>query len=393
MPDIQKDSPMERAVGASGKGSVKLRSSCDACSTAKVKRHGKQSWARRVAEQHQRYLESTTYSPTSQPSATENSFLQYYPQSVAPGTFAIPSVISPITPTGSMGNLALGNNAVVSPSTDQCSNFGDNFTFPNLWPSVNTSVAPVFSPSPASTSTATISEASTSPQLGQAFQPQVHDCEAKALATLHSLYHSTPVSPQPGKPIQNTPSLDRILHENRNALSTVRQLMQCPCAHQPHNALLYMAIVSKTLFWYRLAVNLSFRTATQVSEIRSPSSPQAHSVSYLAPNPHMSGITDGVASDQATDPPKSNTIQFGTFDLEEEEEAILVRNIVVTEVKKAGRLVGSMRGGGTRMNIAEGHERARIDEPWYIAGGEKLEKEVQDTLRAVMEKHDARVMT
>ncbi|RSL39591.1 hypothetical protein CEP54_016292 [Fusarium duplospermum] len=87
---------------------------------------------------------------------------------------------------------------------------------------------------------------------------QTRDCEALAFGVLRSLHdHSSIICKGPhgaanlAKPM---PSIDRILFANKAALTSLIPLLQCPCARSPHIALLHSAILSKTIFWYHVAV-------------------------------------------------------------------------------------------------------------------------------------------
>jgi hypothetical protein len=234
-----------------------------------------------------------------------------------------------------------------------------------------------------------MSEANMSPLLEPAFQSPVHDCEAKALAMLHSLHVKCAEHPTSGsRSSPQNPPLDKILHTNRVAVSTLGDLLQCHCAQQPHLALLYMATISKALFWYRLAINLSFKPSVQGHAARhEPISPQSHTGMFsVSPGPNMTAPATNSMPNQTNEGPRgrarSNTIQIGSFDLEEEDEAILVRSVVMTEVKKAARLVDFMKSGGMQVDTAEEHGQESLSVgSWYRAGGEKLAREVQDTMQ------------
>lgn len=301
----------------------------------------------------------------------------------------MPSLISPGVPTSPMNIVPFVNIPADSPSADHPFNVTNKFHFQNPWPGVSASVAPAPSLSPASTPALTMSEASKSPLLEPAFQPPVHDCETKALAMLHSLHMKSTNYPTSGShSSQQNPPLDQILHTNRVAVSTLGDLLHCPCAQQPHLALLYMATVSKVLFWYRLAINLSFRSSTQVHGARyEPTSPHSQTGPFsMSPGSNTTTAATNTMSNQINEFPRararSNTIQIGSFDLGEEDEAILVRSVVMTEVKKAARIVDFMKGGGMQTNIAEEHGQEHLSTgSWYRAGGEKLEREVQHTLQ------------
>jgi hypothetical protein len=191
---------------------------------------------------------------------------------------------------------------------------------------------------------------------------------------LHSLHVKSAEHPTSGSgSSQQIPPLDKILHTNRVAVSTLGDLL---------------ATVSKALFWYRLAINLSFKSSIQGHGARhEPVSPQSHTGMFsMSPGPNMTAPATNSMPTQTNEVPigraRSNTIQIGSFDLEEEDEAVLVRSVVMTEIKKAARLVDFMKSGGMKVNTPEeqGQENLSVGS-WYRAGGEKLAREVQDTMQ------------
>ena len=323
------------------------------CFYSPSRRHGKQPWAKRVAEQHQRYFQSTMHGHHAQGSASMGSFLAFQPNPGA-SMLPMPSTLPPDAPTSPVKNFTFVNSPVVSPAADHPFSVGANFHFQNSWGGANSCVAPALSSSPASTSTLNMSEAGMSPLLEPAFRAPMHDCEAKALAMLQSLHMKPVENPTPGTHAwQQTPPLDKILHANRGAVSTLGELLQCPCAQQPHLALLCMATISKALSWYRLAINLSFKSSTQPSKTRNESSsPHSHTHSYsMTPGPNMSAAATNAIPDRTYGRPRASTIQIGVFDLEEEDEAMLVRSVVITEVKKVARLVDFMTVSYTHLTL------------------------------------------
>lgn len=316
-----------------------------------------------------------------------SSFIAFQPNS-GTGVLTADSTPSPAKSTNPMNDFSFVSNSIRSPPADLPSHFDHNFhnfQFQNNWPGVDANIVSTLPESPTKTSALKSSGSTLSLQLEPAFQTPVHDCEAKALTMLHSLRFRPTEHPNLGGQVsQPTPPLDKILHANRVAISTLGDLLQCDCAQQPHLALLYMATISKTLFWYRIALNLSFKTSTTYSELRNepyspPSQTEAHSMSPVS-NTFLSTID---SRSKINGRARANTIQIGVFDLEEEDEAILVRSVVMTEVKKVGRLIDLMKGGRMQMDSKEGSidQESPSVASWYRAGGEKLEREVQDTLR------------
>ncbi|CAI6337939.1 unnamed protein product [Periconia digitata] len=159
--------------------------------------------------------------------------------------------------------------------------------------------------------------------------PTLHDCEAKALAALHSLhychmYHSS--SPGILDPISNHTNLtqdlnrslpiDKILLFNRVALTTMLSLLNCSCTQQAHVALMYFAIISKSVSWYRLI------TSSRNQYI----CPTAN-----ANKPEISGTPAATASLRSV---TAATIHIGSFDLEDDDQISLMRDILTRMVKK-----------------------------------------------------------
>lgn len=148
-----------------------------------------------------------------------------------------------------------------------------------------------------------------------------HDCEAQALALLQSLQHSPgaaaghkpPVWPPPpdvGAATHSSPAtasssgtdpkpnLDEVLLVNKAALQRFTQLVDCPCVVMPHLALLYLALLAKMLFWYREA-----------------------------------------ATGDCVDRLQPTQIRMGMLDLDDEDQANMLRVILLRELRKVEALV------------------------------------------------------
>ncbi|WQF76842.1 Putative aflatoxin regulatory protein [Colletotrichum destructivum] len=93
-----------------------------------------------------------------------------------------------------------------------------------------------------------------------------HDCENRASNLLRSLHYDPNLFAQvkqiaaadmplvDGDGPVTIPSVDKIILASRVALATLPDLFDCPCSRYPHMALLGVAILSKVLFWYRVAI-------------------------------------------------------------------------------------------------------------------------------------------
>lgn len=108
-----------------------------------------------------------------------------------------------------------------------------------------------------------------------------------------------------------TPGLDKILLANKLALGSVMKLLDCACARHAHVAMVYLTIVNKALFWYKTA-------ATMLSPPRSVSSG-----SLSAP---MNNVN-------------ASMLQIGGFDLDDDDQEDLTREIVARELRRVGRVL------------------------------------------------------
>ena len=224
------------------------------------------------------------------------------------------------------------------------------------------------------------------PQPGTA----TYDFEAEAFTALHSLHSCTMLhAGQPGEPNRMTtgagtrlrqatdhiPSLDKVLYFNRAAINTLNKLLDSPSVQQPHLALLYMTIASKVLFWYRLVVSSQYQPK---SEPRSPSSDNNNtSTSQSSPLSRCSNTVDRAV--------KSVSIQIGVFDLEDEDQKLLMSGVLLREVMKLESIVDKIKmlgGGDARDDDCDDEQHVSN---WYGVVGSKMQADVQDTLRQIKE--------
>ena len=82
---------------------------------------------------------------------------------------------------------------------------------------------------------------------------------------------------------------------------------------------------------------------------------------------------------------KAKMIQIGIFDLEEEDEKLLMRSVLLREVKKVEAAVEVLKTLGAAKARDEYGDEEQSMSSWYAVGGVKLEREVRDTLKQVKE--------
>ncbi|KAI9707014.1 MAG: hypothetical protein M1820_004602 [Bogoriella megaspora] len=272
--------------------------------------------------------------------------------------------------------------------------FADGLDMPSAWTAADSGID-----MPSGSDTSEVYESisknvsNTDLSIQEAPEP-IHDCEAKAFTTLHSLHFCTmihtdrPAEPgskielrQSRAPLSNAskrmPPLDKVLYFNRVAMSNLRDLLDCPCAQQPHLALLYMTIISKSLFWYKLAVSSQYQSICGSNLIQSQSPSCGGSIA----GSNSPGGIQPKTTDRAV---KSTPIQIGVFDLEEEDQKVLMRSVLLREVRKVEAIVDVMKSlSGTGIRDDDGDDEHGAD--WYGSMASRVKVEIQDTLKRIKE--------
>ena len=204
---------------------------------------------------------------------------------------------------------------------------------------------------------------------GISSQPMVeHDCEARAISVLRSLQHysagpteNTPRLPgvaaltnkSPVLDSELVPSFDKVLKANKSALDEWGGLMRCPCAQCPALAFLYVSILWKVLFWYRVAATENGGT-------------EASSTSQLVPLPNVGHF--GV---------RATSVQVGVFDLGPEDQVSIRRVVLRGELRKFEKAVAEMES----MN-ASSEDRHRPAQ-WCSLGIPQINVELQDLFQMI----------
>ncbi|CAG7559943.1 unnamed protein product [Fusarium equiseti] len=171
---------------------------------------------------------------------------------------------------------------------------------------------------------------------------QSHECEALALRLLQSLQcndQTTQFCQQShhNQPSCSMPSIDTVLSVNKAALANLIPLLKCSCAQSSHIAMLHSAILSKVIFWYKVAVTARYHT-------------------------------DGVA----LQPIK---IQLGVLDLDEEDQATLQRTVLLRELRKAEKLMETFDSSYT------GEEEMPS---WHVSAVINMREELQGIIQRII---------
>lgn len=179
-----------------------------------------------------------------------------------------------------------------------------------------------------------------------------HNCETLALRILESIHYNIEAEQMDpsSSSVANTmnfgdspcsaPSTDTVLLANQAALANLAPLTKCTCVRDPHIALLYSTIISKVIFWYRVAI----------------------AGRYL--DHASSQDDDGVGL-------RPMKMQLGALDLDEDDQATVQRAVLLRELSKAERVVETFDVGSS-----SSHE----DDPpaWHGLAIRKMRKELQD---------------
>ena len=180
-----------------------------------------------------------------------------------------------------------------------------------------------------------------------------------------STYSSADAARQTKASMSSFSGLDNILRRNKKAITNVTSLLNCPCAQDPHLAMLYASIVSKTLLWYQHAQGSSQTKLGQCSRILMDQSP-------TAPSSQNSKLQPGVTV--ALLP-----ITVGDFELDGEDRNFLSKFLLLSELRKAGRVIDQMANkfGRSGVNMEE-----RSDSIYAMLGA-WLKDELAETIRNV----------
>lgn len=200
--------------------------------------------------------------------------------------------------------------------------------------------------------------------------PTSHCCYSLAYATLESLQFRTLENPT-GIELK---SLDSVLSVTKTAVQSVLQLLSCPCASDPHLAMLYSSIASKIITWYQITAG--------VRPTASPNAPSTPGLSTTSSSPSLepsSTFSSPLSTPNSTSSAfniKLQPLKIGLFEFDEADQEALRRQVVLRELKKCGTLIEALA------NWKSGAE-AEQAEFLYDVLGAWLKSELYRTLREV----------
>ncbi|KAI0378561.1 hypothetical protein F5Y04DRAFT_147212 [Hypomontagnella monticulosa] len=373
---------------------IRLRTACDPCSEAKVRcdkkhpicdrcllikrpcsysesrKHGKQSWRRRLAR------EQTKMATGVEAGVQSLTPLIASPSVPVAGSQASESLLN----FGQYGSL---DAAILSswPSGDSFSadiDIGDFATW---------DVADLPSPKEDCIPTQRPSFRDNNPRISGPVKDQTptstintHDCEAQAISILSSMQHGevhrglTSCSTDPIYGYANldlTPGFDRVLAINKAALHGWSKLMRCSCAQCPHLILLYVSILSKMLFWYRIAAEEKLPLPGDAgNDARNSDGTNTDSSQGEAPSIDRFRV-------------RPTTIQVGTFGLDAEDQAHLRRIVLLRELRRTEKAIDELMNVDRTDTEEYADDIVRRNVQWSLSGVSRLREELQDVIQRV----------
>ncbi|KAI1748627.1 hypothetical protein F4782DRAFT_542674 [Xylaria castorea] len=203
-----------------------------------------------------------------------------------------------------------------------------------------------------------------------------HDCEAQAISILRSMQHgemyegATSCSSNPIRyaALNLRPSFDRVLATNKAALNSCARLMKCSCAFCPHIILLHVSILSKMLFWYRIAA----------AEKENSSE-------------HAKGGIDALTAAQFPEDPPSpgkfsvspTGIRVGILDLDAEDEFDLRLVLLLRDLRKTENVIDELINVDRTALDENGDDILKSSVQWSLGGIARVKEELQDLIKKI----------
>ncbi|KAL6717310.1 hypothetical protein ACLMJK_005225 [Lecanora helva] len=191
-------------------------------------------------------------------------------------------------------------------------------------------------------------------------QNERHDCESVANTTLANLQLKSKAPPgesnvQSCSPHTLSPSVlsnncstvqayEDLFRVNQEATSNVSQMLSCSCASDPHMAVLYASIIIKVLYWYQVAAGIkSFDSCDHGSP--KPTDTPAWSASGSLPNfekPWAAGHSKSSSCSHDETFVAREPFRIGTYTPDEEDQEPMRRMLLMSNLRKVGRLIESL---------------------------------------------------
>lgn len=216
------------------------------------------------------------------------------------------------------------------------------------------------------------SDLSTEPSPSSTTNSSTHNCEAEAISILNSMQHGemyqglTSCSTDPAQAYATlilSPSFDRVLAVNKAAREGWNKLVRCSCALCPHLLLLYTSILSKMLFWYRIAATEKLEDDGASSSGGSRySSDEAPTVDRFSVRP--------------------TAVQVGILSLDAEDQAHMRRVLLLRELRTTAKAIDDLLAVD-RTSLENADEFIRTGVQWALKGISRHRDELQSIIQTV----------
>ncbi|VUC35876.1 unnamed protein product [Clonostachys rosea] len=223
---------------------------------------------------------------------------------------------------------------------------------------------------------ATTSSGVQTPSSESSSRKSTHDCEAQAISILRLLQNNemsegaTSCTTTSYDDLNLSPSFDRVLATNKLALNSWKRLMECNCSQCPHLILLYVAVLSKMLFWY-------------------------HIISEKSLFPEATGRESGGDSSNCDSPKDSppkigefdvrpTKVQVGLLDIDPEDQAIMRRAVLLRELRAMEQAISEFSDGSDPAGSgAEPHYIVQRAKKWSLTGIPFIKEELDTVIQKV----------
>lgn len=402
-----------------GDGSPKpthFRTACDPCSTSKVRcdkahpscdrcvqmkarcfysesrKHGKKAWRRKLAADR-RALAAMSLEPDIYPLETT--------KPIAPATTLMqsewgsllslphqPSIISTNPPDSTLfanEQQRVVPSSVLSPSWPVDPSLG---TIMGVTPTLDWNEADLSLPEPSPSGetyslsglcqgepSAPMSSGAKAVSSETGSRKNTHDCEAQAVYILRLLQNNemsegaTSCATTRYSDLNLSPSFDGVLATNKQALNSWKRLMECNCAECPHLILLYVAILSKMLFWYYIISEKSLSPGGSGRE----SAGDSINVDTPTGGPPKIGEFDVLPT----------KVQVGLLDIDPEDQAIMRRAVLLRELRVMEQAITEFSDQIELAGSVEPHYIAQRAKKWSLTSISFIKEELDTVIQKV----------
>ena len=192
-------------------------------------------------------------------------------------------------------------------------------------------------------------------------------CFFRTRASLDSLHHAN------SSRLDGTTSLQQMLRANRDAIQTISQLLQCRCARDASLAMLAASIIAQVLCLYRTAAQMPSPGSSPAGDPGAAAvaavaagggsgsssgsqlvSPTLSEASGFSGQDNSSTTVPSSAQEVATTAPTAAPMAMDDFDLEQEDHNTMRRLLLMSELRKAARIIDRFISKPTEMSDTNG---------------------------------------